>query len=147
MDNIKSILKQKGSHVWTISPEESVYRALQILAEKGIGALLVVEGEKIAGIFSERDYARKVILKGRSSANTKIKELMIKNVLYAHPDYSIEKCMAIMTENKIRHLPILEEESEKLLGMITIGDIVNYIISRQKFEIQELKKYITGSYS
>lgn len=144
MDNVGNILKQKGNQVWSIGPEDTVYRALEILAEKNIGVLLVMEGEKVVGIFSERDYARKVILKGKSSVKMKVGEIMSKDVLYASPGDSVEKCMAIITENKIRHLPIMQDG--KLLGMITSGDIINHIISRQKFEIQELKKYITGGY-
>ena len=144
MDNVGNILKQKGNQVWSIGPEDTVYRALEILAEKNIGVLLVMEGQRVVGIFSERDYARKVILKGKSSAAMKVGEIMSKDVLYASPGDSVEKCMAIITENKIRHLPIMQDG--KLLGMITSGDIINHIISRQKFEIQELKKYITGGY-
>lgn len=144
MDNVGNILKQKGNQVWSIGPEDTVYRALEILAEKNIGVLLVMEGQRVVGIFSERDYARKVILQGKSSAEMKVGEIMSKNVLYASPGDSVEKCMAIITENKIRHLPIMQDG--KLLGMITSGDIINHIISRQKFEIQELKKYITGGY-
>jgi CBS domain-containing protein len=115
-----------------------------MLAEKEIGALLVLDGEKVVGIFSERDYARKVILQGKSSANTTVSELMIRDVIYASPDDSIQESMAILTENKIRHLPIIEDG--KLCGMVTSGDIINHIISRQKFEIEALKKYITGGY-
>lgn len=144
MDNVGNILKQKGNQVWSIGPEDTVYKALEILAEKNIGVLLVMEGQRVVGIFSERDYARKVILKGKSSAEMKVGEIMSKDVLYASPGDSVEKCMAIITENKIRHLPIMQDG--KLLGMITSGDIINHIISRQKFEIQELKKYITGGY-
>lgn len=144
MDNVGNILKQKGNQVWSIGPEDTVYRALEILAEKNIGVLLVMEGERVVGIFSERDYARKVILQGKSSAEMQVGEIMSKDVLYASPGDSVEKCMAIITENKIRHLPIMQDG--KLLGMITSGDIINHIISRQKFEIQELKKYITGGY-
>lgn len=144
MDNVGNILKQKGNQVWSIGPEDTVYRALEILAEKNIGVLLVMEGERVVGIFSERDYARKVILQGKSSAEMQVGEIMSKNVLYASPGDSVEKCMAIITENKIRHLPIMQDG--KLLGMITSGDIINHIISRQKFEIQELKKYITGGF-
>lgn len=144
MDNVGNILKQKGNQVWSIGPEDTVYRALEILAEKNIGVLLVMEGDRVVGIFSERDYARKVILQGKSSAEMQVGEIMSKNVLYASPGDSVEKCMAIITENKIRHLPIMQDG--KLLGMITSGDIINHIISRQKFEIQELKKYITGGF-
>ncbi len=144
MENLKHILKGKGSSVWSIGPDETVYRALQMMAEKEIGALLVLDGEKIVGIFSERDYARKVILQGRSSANTKISELMITEVIYASPDDSIQESMAIMSKNKIRHLPVIEDG--KLCGIVTGNDIINHIISSQKSEIEALKKYITGGY-
>ena len=115
-----------------------------MMAEKEIGALLVLKGGKVVGIFSERDYARKVILQGRSSVNTKISELMITEVIYGSPEDSIQESMAVMTANKIRHLPVIE--NGKLCGMVTSGDIINHIISRQKFEIEALKKYITGGY-
>ncbi len=144
MDNIRHILKNKSHDVWTIGPEETVYRALEVLAEKEIGALVVVEGERVVGIFSERDYARKVILQKRSSSSTKVRELMIKDVIYASPDDSIQDSMAVMTNSRIRHLPVIEDG--KLYGMVTSGDIINHIISRQKFEIDALRKYITGGY-
>ena len=144
MNSVGQLLKQKGNNVWTISPNKTVYQALEFMAEKDVGALLVTEGDKVMGIFSERDYARKIILKGKSSVNTTISQLMVKEVIYVTPNQSIDDCMALMTENRIRHLPVIEDG--KLIGLVSIGDVVSHIISIQEFKINELKKYITGSY-
>lgn len=144
MNHVRNILKNKGSNVWTISPRNTVYQALEMMADKDVGALLVMDNKKVVGVFSERDYARKVILKGKSSVNTTVGELMSKNVFYVTPDDTIDECMAIMSEKRIRHLPVIE--NEELLGLVSIGDVVNHVISHQEFKIQELKKYITGSY-
>lgn len=144
MNSVRQLLKEKGNNVWTISPNQTVYQALELMAEKDVGALLVTEGSKVAGIFTERDYARKVILKGISSVNTNVSKLMVKEVIYVTQNESIDDCMALMTENRIRHLPVIEDE--KLVGIVSIGDVVNHIISLQEFKINELKKYITGSY-
>ena len=144
MNSVRQLLKEKGNNVWTISPNQTVYQALELMAEKDVGALLVTEGSRVAGIFTERDYARKVILKGISSVNTNVSKLMVKEVIYITQNESIDDCMALMTENRIRHLPVIEDE--KLVGIVSIGDVVNHIISLQEFKINELKKYITGSY-
>lgn len=144
MNSVGQLLKEKGNNVWTISPNKTVYQALEFMAEKDVGALLVTEGDKVMGIFSERDYARKIILKGKSSVNTTISQLMVKEVIYVTPNQSIDDCMALMTENRIRHLPVIE--NDKLIGLVSIGDVVSHIISIQEFKINELKKYITGSY-
>ena len=144
MNNVRQILEVKGRNVDTISPNETVYEGLQKLADKNIGALVVAEKGRMVGIFSERDYARKVILKGKSSINTTVGELMVKEVVFVTPDNSIEECMAIMSENHIRHLPVLKDE--ELVGLISIGDVVKHIIKQQKFKIRELEKYITGGY-
>lgn len=144
MNSVRQLLKEKGNNVWTISPNQTVYQALELMAEKDVGALLVTEGSRVAGIFTERDYARKVILKGISSVNTNVSKLMVKEVIYVTQNESIDDCMALMTENRIRHLPVIEDE--KLVGIVSIGDVVNHIISLQEFKINELKKYITGSY-
>lgn len=144
MNSVRHVLKEKGTNVWTISPNQTVYQALELMAEKDVGALIVSEGNKVLGIFSERDYARKVILKGISSVNTNVSKLMVKEVIYVTQDQSIDECMALMTENRIRHLPVIE--NDELIGLISIGDVVNHIISLQEFKINELKKYITGSY-
>ncbi|NIP29609.1 MAG: CBS domain-containing protein [Candidatus Dadabacteria bacterium] len=144
MESVINILKKKGNNVWTISPNKTVYQALEMLADKDIGALLVVSNGKVVGIFSERDYARKVILKGKSSINTTVGELMVKDVYYVSPSDSIDECMTIITEKRVRHLPVVE--NDELIGLISIGDIVNHVISLQKFKIEELKKYISGGY-
>jgi len=142
MNTVSEILKAKGRNIWSISPHATVYEALQLLADKDVGALLVIEEGKLVGIFSERDYARKVILKGKSSKETSVEELMTKEVLYVSPTDTIENCMALMTAKRIRHLPVLE--NDRLVGIVTIGDVVNQIISEQQFTIQELEKYIHG---
>lgn len=143
MKSVRQLLSAKARNVWSVSPSQSVFEALQLMAEKDIGAVLVIEGGTVVGIFSERDYARKVILKGKSSKETSVGELMTRDVLYVRPDQSIEECMAVMTDKHIRHLPVME--NEKLLGIVTIGDIVKAIISDQQFTIRELENYITGS--
>jgi len=144
MNNVAEIIKLKGNEVFTISPNITVFDALKILAEKNIGALVVTKNEKVVGIFSERDYARKIILKGKSSIVTTVNELMTKDVLYVSQTDSIDKCMDLMSENHIRHLPVIEEE--KLVAVISIGDVVKHIIKHQKFQIRELEKYIKGGY-
>ncbi len=144
MNNVAEIIKLKGNEVFTISPNITVFDALKILAEKNIGALVVTKNEKVVGIFSERDYARKIILKGKSSIVTTVNELMTKDVLYVSQTDSIDKCMNLMSENHIRHLPVIEEE--KLVAVISIGDVVKHIIKHQKFQIRELEKYIKGGY-
>ena len=144
MNDVKEILKVKGKEIFTISPNITVFNALEILAERNIGALVVTENDKVVGIFSERDYARKIILKGKSSMDTTVSELMTKDVLYVAPTDSIDECMALMSENHIRHLPVIKDE--ELVGVISIGDVVKHIIKHQKFQIRELEKYIKGGY-
>ena len=139
---VKEILAGKGHNVWSIEPGASVFDAMKLMAEKGIGALIVREGERVAGVISERDYARKVILEGRSSPTTEVREIMTSHVLYAGPDHTIEECMAIMTDKRIRHLPVLD--GGRLVGVISIGDLVKAIISEQQFRIEQLEKYIAG---
>ena len=121
------------------------YEALELMATKDIGAVVVVEKERPVGIFSERDYARKVILKGKTSKNTRVSELMSKPVLFVRPDQTIEECMALMTEKHVRHLPVME--NDKLIGIVSIGDAVKAIIAEQQFTIHQLEQYITGSVS
>lgn len=142
MKTVRDILAVKGQSVWSVSAEATVFQALQRMAEKEIGALLVIDGEHVAGIISERDYARKVVLLGRTSPNTQVKEIMTRHVAYTHLDQSIEECMAIMTDKRIRHLPVLERQ--KLVGIISIGDLVKSIIADQKFIIEQLERYISG---
>jgi len=142
MNIVKQILQTKGDQIWSVSPQTSIYDGLQLMADKEIGALLVIENGEIVGIFSERDYARKVILKGKSSKNTMIGEVMTKRVLCVHPSTTVNECMALMTQKKIRHLPVMEDDV--LIGFISIGDVVKSIISEQEYLIEHLENYIIG---
>lgn len=142
MKRVKDILGVKGNDVWSIEPGASVYDAMKLMADKEVGALMVIDGTKLVGIVSERDYARKVILHGRSSKSTEVKEIMTTHVLYARPEQHIEECMALMTEKRVRHLPVMDEG--RLVGVISIGDLVKSIITEQKFIIEQLERYISG---
>jgi len=142
MKTVRDILKVKGYDVWSIDPGASVFDALRLMAEKEVGALVVLEGGKIIGIISERDYARKVVLQGRASPTTQVREIMTNRIAYVHPEQNVEECMALVTEKRIRHLPVMD--GEKLVGIISIGDLVKSIISEQKFIIEQLERYITG---
>ena len=142
MKTVKDLLEDKGHNVWSIGPGDSVYDAIELMADKEVGALMVMEGTKLVGVISERDYARKVILKEHSSKNLQVKEIMTTHVMYAQPDQTVEECMALMTEKRIRHLPILE--GGQLLGVISIGDLVKSIIAEQRFIIEQLERYIGG---
>ena len=142
MKNVKQILDDKGYDVWTISPDLSVLEAITIMAEKGIGALVVVEDEEVIGVISERDYARNVILRGRSSRQTAVSEIMSTPVYSTDLGSTAEVCMEIMTEKRIRHLPVLDDG--RLVGLISIGDLVKSIIDHQQFMIEQLESYITG---
>lgn len=141
---VRDILSKKGSHFYHITPETTVYDAISKMAEFNIGALLVMEEEKLVGIISERDYRNKVILKGRTSKKTLVKEIMTEQVYCVNPDEKANTCMAIMTERKFRHLPIIENDS--IVGVISIGDLVKTIIDKQHIEINTLRSYITGKY-
>ena len=141
MASVKQLLQGKGHDVWSIGPEVSVYDAIAEMAKKEVGALAVVEGESLVGVMSERDYARKVVLQGRSSRDTKVRDIMTTRVAYARPDQSVEDCMATMTEKRIRHLPVMD--GDKLLGMISIGDLVKAIIEEQQHVIEQLEQYIS----
>ena len=143
MKTARQLLDQKGHHSWSIQPDATVYEALKLMADKGVGALLVMEGAKIAGVISERDYARKVILQGRFSKDTRVREIMTSRVVYARPDQTLEECLALMTDKHVRHLPVLD--GEKLIGVLSIGDLVKSIIAEQKFVIDQLENYISGS--
>jgi len=144
MITIKELLKKKSGDIWSISPQASVYQALELMAQKEVGALLVIENDKLVGIFSERDYARKIILKGKASKETAVSELMTTSVYYVTPDNTLEEAMALMTSKHIRHLPIMNQG--KLSGIVTLGDVVKKIISEQKLTIDELENYVTGGY-
>ena len=140
MNYVSQILKDKKGKIWSVSPRETVYNALQIMSDQNLGAVLVIDKRGVVGIFSERDYARKVILKGKSSKTTPVSELMTKKVLYIDPGTSVEDCMALMTEKDVRHLPVIEKN--QLVGIVTVGDVLKQLIEDQKFEIQELERYI-----
>jgi len=143
-DTIGAVMKTKGGVVWSLAPEESVYHAVEQMAEKGIGALLVMSEGKLVGILSERDYARKVVLKGRSSKETTVAEIMTSPVLYVSPHVAVDECMALMTEHRIRHLPVLE--ADRVVAVVSIGDIVKWIVSKQAQTIHEMESYINQSY-
>lgn len=139
---IREILNHKGNNVWTIAPDATVFEAIQMMADKNIGALLVIEGEKLIGIISERDYTRKVILKGRASKETLVRDILSGKIIFVTPDHTIEECMRLMTEHRIRHLPVLD--GTRIAGVVSIGDLVNWIISAQNSAIHQLQTYITG---
>jgi len=139
---VGQLVDAKGSEVWSIGPEASVYEALQLLAEKNIGALVVIEDERVCGIVSERDYARKIILVDRESRTTKVSEIMTAEVLTVAPDQSVAECMTSMTEHHIRHLPVVDRD--RLVGVISVGDVVKAVMAEQAFLIQQLEQYITG---
>ncbi len=141
MANMKQLLKGKGHDVWSIGPEDSAFDAIEMMADKEVGALVVTDGDSLVGVFSERDYARKVALQGRSSRDTKIKEIMTTRVAYARPEQTVEECMALMTDKRIRHLPVMD--GDKLLGVISIGDLVKSIIEEQQHVIEQLEQYIS----
>jgi CBS domain-containing protein len=142
MKTVAQLLRSKPHGVLSITPDTDVYHALQLMAEKNVGALLVIDGETLVGIFSERDYARKVILVGKSSKETLVREIMSSHVLYVRPQQTIEDCMALMTDKRVRHLPVLE--GQRVVGVISIGDVVKGIISEQEFLIEQLQNYISG---
>jgi CBS domain-containing protein len=144
IDTVRLVLKQKDQNVWSVSPEACVYDAIEIMANKYVGALLVISEGKLVGVVSERDYARKVILQGKSSKHTLVKEIMTGPAIFVTPDQTVEDCMRIMTGRHIRHLPVVE--GEKILGIVSIGDLVKWVISAQQQTISQLHNYITNKY-
>jgi CBS domain-containing protein len=142
MATVSVILSEKGTKVWSVAPSDTVFAALELMAEKDIGALLVLDGTRITGIFSERDYARKVILMGKASKSTPVSEIMTREVLVVSPDSSLEECMGVMTGKKVRHLPVLD--GDEIVGMISIGDVVNQLLNQKEFVIEQLESYIKG---
>jgi CBS domain-containing protein len=141
MTRVSDLLKLKGRDIWSLPPDATVYEAIDQMAQKSVGALLVMEGERLVGIVSERDYARKVILKGKASQETEVREIMSRPVICVRPEFTIEETMALMTEKRVRHLPVVVED--KVMGVISIGDVVRGIIDDKEFYIQQLTNYIT----
>ncbi len=142
MSTLREIIKRKGDEIWSVTPDSTVYDALSLMAEKSIGAVLVIGDNALKGIMSERDYARKIILKGRSSKEVLVEEIMSKKVVYVDIITDIEACMALMIDKRIRHLPVYE--NDKLTGIISIGDVVKALIDEKEIVISELENYITG---
>ncbi len=142
MKTVKDILRIKGHHVWSTTPDATVYEALQTMAEKNVGALVVLDADTVVGIMSERDYARKVILHGRSSREIRVREIMTSEVYFVGPEQNIQECMAQMTDKRVRHLPALE--NGRLVGVISIGDVVKAVIAEHESTIRHLEDYITG---
>lgn len=143
MDTVRQVLKVKGSDIWSIAAQATVYEALEVMADKNVGALLVIDGKKVVGILSERDYARRLVLKGKSSKETSVGELMTQKVFCVGPGDSLEHCMALMTAKGIRHLPVMEDD--QLIGILSIGDVVKRVIAEQEFAIDQLVRYISGA--
>ena len=142
MKTVGDVLRAKGSAVYTADPNDTVYHALTLMAEKNIGALVVREGERVVGIFSERDYARQVVLKGKASKDTPLRDVMTSHVVFVRSAQSLEDCMALMTDKHIRHLPVLDEA--KMIGILSIGDVVKAVISEMEFLISQLENYISS---
>src|SRR5271169_487549 len=140
--SVKFLLEQKGRNVWTIDPDATVLDAVAKMAKKDVGSLVVMDGEKLVGIITERHYSRNVILKGKTSPTTLVRDIMERNVIYVRPEQSVELCMTLMTNNRVRHLPVVE--GKKVIGIVSIGDLLKSIISKQKFVIDELEHYIHG---
>jgi CBS domain-containing protein len=142
--HVSSILSYKGSTIWSVAPDKPVSEAIALMAEKNIGVVLVMDGGQLLGVMSERDYTRKVFLKGRSSKETQVKEIMGSSLITVTPQHSVDECLHIMTDRRIRHLPVLE--NGKVVGLVSIGDLVNWVISAQSATIDQLQSYISGGY-
>lgn len=143
MKTVAHVLEEKGSDVWSVRPDETVFAALELMADKGLGAVLVMEGNELMGIMSERDYARKVILYELSSKGTPVSEIMTSRVVVVPPEHTVEECMAVMTDKHIRHLPVMD--GDHVVGVVSIGDVVKAVISEREFMIEQLERYIQGS--
>ncbi|MBS1253460.1 MAG: Arabinose 5-phosphate isomerase KdsD [Anaerolineales bacterium] len=143
MITVRQLLERKGYDIWSIAPDASVYDTVRLMADKNVGALMVVEGPKLVGVVSERDVARKIVLQEQHSKHIPVEKIMTSNVLCIHPEQTIEECMALMTDKRIRHLPVIEED-EELIGVISIGDVVKADIADKEFIIEQLETFITG---
>ena len=141
----KTLLDHKGRDIWTIAPAATVYEAIKMMSDKNVGALPVLDGTKIVGIISERDYMSKVVLKGKSSKDTPVRDIMTTEIITVTPDHNVSKCLEIVTEHHIRHLPVVD--GDELLGIISIGDLVRWVIATQKMTIEQLEAYIAGGYA
>ncbi len=142
MITVGELLDEKGHGIWSLKPEDTVFDAIKLMDEKGVGALAVLKGDDLVGMISERDYARQVILKGRSSKDTKVKDIMSTQVYYTFPSQTVDDCMVVMSERRIRHLPVLK--GDELIGMVSVGDLIKDIIAEQKYIIEQLEHYIAG---
>lgn len=142
MGRVRDILRAKGSVVFSVSPDVTVYEGIELMCEKNVGGLLITENEKPVGIFTERDYARKVVLKGKASKSTLMREIMTSKLITVSSDHTVEDCMSIMTDKHIRHLPVVD--GDQLIGLISIGDVVRFVINEQRDIIDQLEHYITG---
>ena len=143
MTTVRHLLARKGGEIWSIGPGDTVFDAIKKMADKNVGSLVVMEDGRLVGIITERHYARDVVLKGRASPKTRVREIMEPNVVYVRPDHTVDQCMALMTSKMVRHLPVIEDEN--LLGIVSIGDLVKSIIRDQKFVIEQLEHYISGT--
>lgn len=141
---IDSLLNQKSASIWSVPPDATVFDAIRLMSEKNVGALLVMEGSQLVGMISERDYTRKVVLKGKASKTTAVREIISSPVISVEPGYTVEECMRLMTEHRIRHLPVLD--GDRVVGIVSIGDLVNWIISAQHVAIAQMEDYISGKY-
>lgn len=139
---ISALLHHKGTAVWSIAPEATVFEAIQLMADKNIGSLLVMSGDRLVGVFTERDYTRKIALQGKTSKATRIGEVLTSKIISVTPNHTVEECMRLMTENRVRHLPVLE--NDKVTGLVSIGDLVNWTISAQDAAIAQMEQYIAG---
>lgn len=144
LDTARSVLDQKGYDVWSVAPDATVYEAVQLMAEKNIGAVLVMENDRLIGMLSERDYTRKIVLKGKTSRKTQVRDIMGSPVITITPAQTIEECMRLMTDKRVRHLPVIEEG--KVIGILSIGNLVNWIITAQNATIDQMERYIAGGY-
>lgn len=142
MRNVRHLLEVKGSEVYSIGPDAPVVDAIRLMAERGIGALVVLQGDRLAGVVSERDYARKIVLQGRSSSSTRVEEIMTADVVQVEPDDTVDRCMQLVTDRRLRHLPVLERG--QVVGVVSIGDLVKAVIEAQREELDQLQRYIAG---